>query len=115
MSSSGYSNTLKSTYTETELNLDKKRYLRELEIQISEVFYSEPSLTFCYDPRNDQWSRKNPLPLRDTDKKSHFEMFVRNGKLHVIGRKGRIPGTHIIYSYDEGLDEWQVINLVQLV
>lgn len=108
MSRDGYLDALTSMNVDTESESERRRCLRELRIQVSEEIYAERTQTLCYDPSTNRWVNKSPLPLRDTDKRSYFEIFIHNGILNAVGRKGIITNGHAFYSYDEETDVWRV-------
>lgn len=108
MSRDGYWAALTSMNVDTESESERRRCLRGLRIQVSEEIFAERTQTLCYDPSTNRWVNKSPLPLRDTDKKSTFELFIRNGILHLVGRRGVIANGHVFYLYDEETDAWRV-------
>ncbi len=76
----------------------------------SDPFYTETDVNECYDPVNDSWSTKTPLP---TGVQGHGSAVVGN-KIYVLGgsREPTSPGTTILVNsnqvYDAQTDQWSL-------
>lgn len=66
---------------------------------------AQTAVTYCYDPSNNTWTAKAPIPGSGTDSHFNFGAFgVINGKLYVAGGGG--GGTTTLNVYDPSTDSW---------